>query len=350
MPRLKYYNTTTEQWEYVVVGAQGDPGETGPQGVQGEPGPTGPAGEDSTVPGPQGEQGIQGIQGESGPAGADSTVPGPQGEPGEQGVPGPGVAIGGTAGQILAKSSSTNYDTNWINNYTNAQTDTLLNAKANLSGATFTGTIVGRNNETASLLSSNDTGSLSVRGSTTTSAAMSFHRTGSYAINMGLDTDNAFKIGGWSAGDTRLEVNTSGHLRIPYQPAFTVRGTGNLSRGGGGAPFKIPFQGTVLVNNGGHYSTANSRFTAPSTGIYYFNFATCITSNSNGPEVWIYRNGAVYTENIAIGYDAFYNTFGAGFLATLNPGDFIEIFSFNNNSTEHTYDLGRSTFMGIKIA
>jgi hypothetical protein len=167
---------------------------------------------------------------------------------------------------------------------------------------------------------------------------------------MGLDTDNAFKIGGWSAGDTRLEVNTSGHLRVPYQPAFTVRGTGSLARGGSQAGFKIPFQGTVLVNNGNHYSTANSRFTAPSGGIYYFNFAVCITSNSNGPEVWAYRNNSVYTANLAIGYDAFYNTFGAGFLATMNAGDFMEMWSVNNNATEHSYDLGRSTFMGMKIA
>jgi hypothetical protein len=37
------------------------------------------------------------------------------GLPGPQGPPGPGVAVGGTAGQILAKNSSTNYDTLWIN-------------------------------------------------------------------------------------------------------------------------------------------------------------------------------------------------------------------------------------------
>jgi hypothetical protein len=167
---------------------------------------------------------------------------------------------------------------------------------------------------------------------------------------MGLDTDNAFKIGGWSAGDTRLEVNTSGHLRVPYQPAFIVQGTGNLSRGGSQAGFKMPFQGSVVLNTGGHYSTANSRFTAPSPGTYSFSFATCITTVSGGPEIWIYRNGAPYFQNIAIGYGAFYNTFGASFLASLNTGDFIEIWTVNNNATEHTYDLGRSSFMGMKIA
>lgn len=39
----------------------------------------------------------------------------PQGQTGQTGATGPGVPQGGTQGQILAKSSSTDYDTEWIN-------------------------------------------------------------------------------------------------------------------------------------------------------------------------------------------------------------------------------------------
>lgn len=56
MPRLKYYNYNTEQWENVVVGAQGDTG--------------------------------------------------------------PGVPAGGTAGQIVSKINGTDFNTEWIDNYT----------------------------------------------------------------------------------------------------------------------------------------------------------------------------------------------------------------------------------------
>jgi hypothetical protein len=49
--------------------------------------------------------------GPRGPAGADSTVPGPEGP---QGDPGQGVPVGGTEGQVLAKNSATNYDTEWV--------------------------------------------------------------------------------------------------------------------------------------------------------------------------------------------------------------------------------------------
>ena len=79
MPVLKQYNAETEQWEPVVVGAQG----------------------------PQGPQGVQGIQGETGPAGAD-------GSDGADGADGQGIATGGTSGQVLAKASGTDYDTEWV--------------------------------------------------------------------------------------------------------------------------------------------------------------------------------------------------------------------------------------------
>lgn len=45
------------------------------------------------------------IKGETGPAGAASTVPGPAG---------PGVPTGGTTGQVLAKASNADHDTEWV--------------------------------------------------------------------------------------------------------------------------------------------------------------------------------------------------------------------------------------------
>ena len=68
----------------------------GPKGDTGDPGQQG-------APGPKGDPGAQG-------------EPGPQGNPGPQGAPGaagPGVASGGTTGQVLKKKSDTDYDTEW---------------------------------------------------------------------------------------------------------------------------------------------------------------------------------------------------------------------------------------------
>jgi hypothetical protein len=55
-----------------------------------------------------GATGPAGDDGEDGATGATGAT-GPQGEPGE------GVAAGGTTGQVLAKASATDYDTEWVN-------------------------------------------------------------------------------------------------------------------------------------------------------------------------------------------------------------------------------------------
>lgn len=87
-----------------IKGAQGEQGPAGPQG------PQGPAGQDGAA-GAAGEQGPAGPAGPQGPEGPQ----GPQGVQGEQGIQGVGVPTGGTAGQVLAKASGADYDTEWVN-------------------------------------------------------------------------------------------------------------------------------------------------------------------------------------------------------------------------------------------
>jgi len=55
---------------------------------------------------------------------------------------------------------------------------------------------------------------LQVYATGTNAAFMSFHRAGSYAVNMGLDSDNVLRIGGWSASANRLQLDMSGNLTI----------------------------------------------------------------------------------------------------------------------------------------
>lgn len=92
-----------------LTGARGERGEKGDPGSPGERGSEGPAGPRGlTGPiGPQGQRGETGSPGEQGPAG-------PRGERGPQGDAGVGVPTGGTTGQVLAKRSGTNYDTEWV--------------------------------------------------------------------------------------------------------------------------------------------------------------------------------------------------------------------------------------------
>jgi hypothetical protein len=45
-------------------------------------------------------------------------------------------------------------------------------------------------------------------------AIMSYHRGGAYAINLGLDSDNVIRWGGWSAAGNRLQMDMSGNLTM----------------------------------------------------------------------------------------------------------------------------------------
>lgn len=100
------------------AGVKGDLGDTGPAGADGSPGPKGDKG-DTGDPGPQGVQGIQGpvgpqgTEGPIGPTGATGPT-GPAGTTGLTGPAGPGIAAGGTTDQVLAKASTTDYETKWV--------------------------------------------------------------------------------------------------------------------------------------------------------------------------------------------------------------------------------------------
>jgi hypothetical protein len=71
---------------------------------------------------------------------------------------------------------------------------------------------VGTGSQSGTLVCYGDNGAIG-----TNHATMSFHRPGSYAINMGLDNDNVFRIGGWSdngVGTTavyRMTLDSSGN-------------------------------------------------------------------------------------------------------------------------------------------
>jgi hypothetical protein len=98
-----------------------------------------------------------------------------------------------------------------------------------VAGGAMTGRVDGSPTSAGvTILNSNDNGNFSVRSiasNATSPASMSFHRPGIYAINMGLDTDNNFKIGGWSAGIIMLTVTPAGNLTVPG----TINATGAIT-------------------------------------------------------------------------------------------------------------------------
>jgi hypothetical protein len=129
------------------------------QGPVGPMGPQGPAGLDG-VAGPQGPAGLAGATGATGatgPAGADG-VAGPQGPAGvageagaagATGPAGPGIATGGTAGQILSKVDGTNFNTQWINSPAGFTGTGTLNYYPKFTSATTLGNSLIQDNGTS---------------------------------------------------------------------------------------------------------------------------------------------------------------------------------------------------------
>jgi hypothetical protein len=112
---------------------------------------------------------------------------------------------------------------------------------------------------------------------------MAFHRGGYYAVNMGLDSDNVFRIGGWSASANRLQLDMSGNLTLAasvnapsgyvstpnpwstnnsafFPNGITTAGTTNWIYG------SITYIGNAPSNGAGHQF--NSSGSATSTGGY----------------------------------------------------------------------------------
>jgi len=178
----------------------------------------------------------------------------------------PGSAYGKSFVDVQGRLKTTSFTLNGVDitatgtelNYVDGVTSaiqTQLNAKASLSSATFTGLIIGKTGSGGSVAASNDAGSLSVRGNGTNAAVISFHRPGLYAINMGLDTDNVFKIGGWSDGASTYRMQVS--------PAGIITGTATQARYADLAEKYVSDKdyapGTVVVFGGGYEITESTK-------------------------------------------------------------------------------------------
>ncbi|MGG1555010.1 hypothetical protein [Paenibacillus ferrarius] len=97
---------------------------------------------------------------------------------------------------------------------------TTVSSKVSKNGDTMTGNLITSNSSGTIAASTTVAGSLEVRGNggSGDAAFMSFHRPGAFGAQFGLDTDNKWKVGGWSTGaaayelwhDNRLRVNSSG--------------------------------------------------------------------------------------------------------------------------------------------
>jgi hypothetical protein len=182
------------------------------------------------------------------------------GLPGPQGPAGPGIAVGGTAGQILAKNSSTNYDTLWIN--AGVGTVTSINASGvsgiSVSGGPITssGTLLITNTAPDQVVSLTGTGTTSISGTYPNFTINSEDQFDGTVTSVGLISGTGIAVSGGP-------VTSSGNITVtntaPDQ-IVSLTGTGTTSISGTYPSFTI---NSVDSNVGTVTSIATS---APITG------------------------------------------------------------------------------------
>jgi hypothetical protein len=122
-------------------------------------------------------------------------------------------------------------------------------------------------------------------------------------------------------------------------PVFQARFASNFTKSGAASWVKIPFT-TELVDVGGIYDAANSRFTAPVAGRYEF-IAALLSNTSNGGPLYRFR---LNTETLSTadwdggGYQIQYSTATIARIYDLAAGDTVEVWVFNANGVTVTLD------------
>lgn len=180
-------------------------------------------------------------------------------------------------------------------------------------GTAMTGTLVSRSVTGAIAQSGGSLGALEVMGTSGAgnAAFMSFHRPGVYAAYFGLDTDNQWKVGGWSAGAVAYKIWHEGNdgsgsgldadtvdgidsTRMPYGD----NGTGSTNVTDMNSIWKSGFyEGNDIANapTTGWYWVVNAAHKSNST-TYKYNGQIAFQNNSSGtPEAYIRSTAANIT-------------------------------------------------------
>ena len=233
---------------------------------------------------------------------------------------------------------------------TQAQADTRY---VNTSGDSMTGNLG---------VNVSPTAALDVRRSDADGKIAEFHQNSGYGFELSSSQTEARFRSGYlqamsittdpgSGAVERIRISKEGRVTMPYQPSFgAYQGTANYTLGSGWA--KLIADGTRW-NEGNHYSTANSRFTAPIAGVYHFSaHVNCYSINDDELLGVAFRvNGSSHTMG-----SRFYSRGQADIVASmshtikLDATDYVEVWNYSNDAS-HGFSSGATwnTFSGFLV-
>ena len=170
------------------------------------------------------------------------------------------------------------------------------------------------------------------------SAFMSFHRSGNYAVNFGLDSDNVLRIGGWSASTNRWQLDMDGNNTIPGR--LTANAWTTYARNYSHEWIEFPnYSGLYSPQNNAHFYPNNAtygswRIAGTRNGWYGIYFDSGSTLMMNSDTVGFYRADYGWQMRWAA---------GTGYINKGNPGGGTEATILDSsNYTNYSHSISTS--------
>ena len=136
-----------------------------------------------------------------------------------------------------------------------------------------------------------------------------------------------------------IVATSDGHVQIPRQPYFVARA--GTSRNDVGT--QVLVFDTAVRNNGSHYDTSTSKFTAPIAGAYVFGGTPAYQETNDTLSIFIRVNGSnIYEiERVVAGSMNQHSAFGFSTLLYLNATEEVDLYStgqcHQNGSYSHWF-------------
>ena len=243
--------------------------------------------------------------------------------------------------------------------YTETETDDLLDAKASLSGATFTGDIVtkgitAKNSDGVSVFSiGNDASGQLELGRIDGTAANPYIDFHSGATASDFDVRIQASGGNGTSGKGTLFITADrtsfgGRINYPDQPMFAAMGDGGSFNAVASTP--IVFS-SVQINSSSSYNSSNGRFTAPIAGKYLMHFTVYTFNNGNQKSIAFRKNGSDFAPTnsvISFAASATDLSMSCTYIFNLAQGDYIEVGARAASATVSAF-YGHSWFQGYMI-
>ena len=122
----------------------------------------------------------------------------------------------------------------------------------------------------------------------------------------------------------RLRITGSGIVTKSYQPYFVASAGSNRDN----VTDQVLVFSTAVRNNGSHYDTSNSRFTAPVTGAYIFGGTPAYQETGDTMSIQIRKNGTTVfeVERVVANSMNQHSAFGFSTLLYLSASDYVDLY------------------------